>query len=197
MQDQYPDWLSSTLASDATQGKNVLPGWIRTLKPDSKLIGPAFLVLASQDDNKAVVLALTAAPPSGCVMVVGGMSTSKTATIGGLMALEIQNAGITGLITDGLVRDAKEIRELGLPVWCRGTTPTASAKENPGVIGETITIGGTMVQQGDLIVADDDGVVVWPKNEIQDLLKRAESKYESDNIRLARLQSAARQRAGN
>ena len=153
MQEQYPDWLSSTLASDATQGKNVLPDWIRTLKPDSRLVGPAFLVLASQDDNKAVVLALTGSPAPGSVMVVGGMSTSKTATIGGLRALEIQNAGITGLITDGLVRDAREIRELGLPVWCRGTTPTASAKQNPGIIGEKISIGGIIIQPGDLIIA--------------------------------------------
>jgi 4-hydroxy-4-methyl-2-oxoglutarate aldolase len=195
MPEQYPAWLSSTLASDAAEGRNVLPAWISCLKSDSTLIGPAFLVLASQDDNQAVVRAVAGSPTPGCILVVGGMSTSKTATIGGLMALEIQNAGISGLVTDGLVRDAREIRELGFPVWCRGTTPIASAKRSPGIIGETINIGGILIEQGDLIIADDDGVVVWPQKDINDLLKRAESKYDSDNVRLERLQNIARQRA--
>lgn len=194
MQEQYPDWLSSTLASDAAEGRNVLPGWLSSLKADSKLIGSAFLVLASQDDNQAVVQALTNSPPPGCVLVVGGMSTSKTATIGGLMALEIQNAGISGLVTDGLVRDSQEIRQLDLPVWCRGTTPIASAKRNSGVTGGPLSIGGITIQQDDLIIADDDGIVVWPQKDIKELLSRAESKFNADNVRLERLQKIAQQR---
>src|SRR5437868_409952 len=148
MPEQYPDWLSSTLASDAAEGRNVLPDWISSLRPDSTLVGPAFLVLASQNDNQAVVRALTGSPPPGCILVVGGMSTSRTATIGGLMALEIQNAGIRGLVTDGFVRDVSEIRQLGFPVWCRGRTPIASAKQNPGVIGATINVEGILIEQG-------------------------------------------------
>ncbi len=151
-------------------------------------------MLASQDDNQAVVEALTRTPPPGCVLVVGGMSTSRTATIGGLMALEIQNAGISGLVTDGLVRDAQEIRQLGLPVWCRGTTPIASVKRNSGVIGGPLSLGGVIIQEGDLIIADDDGVVIWPQKDLKELLGRAESKFEADNVRLERLQKIALQR---
>ena len=183
----FPDWLSATLASDASEGRGVLPPWIRTLWPDARVVGPAFVVQASQDDNAAVVQAVAATPSRGCVLVVGGQNTSRTATIGGLMALEMRNLGVAGLVTDGLVRDAQEIRQLGLAVWCRGVTPTASVKRGPGAVGGRVLIGGSLVRDGDLVVADDDGVVVWPAADYQQLLVRARERLDSDNIRLARL----------
>src|SRR6476469_4292418 len=128
----YPDWLSASLASDATEGRGVLPDWIKTLQSGCRIAGPAFVILACEDDNQAVRAAGAGPFPTGCVLVVGGQSTSRTATIGGLMAMELQQGGVAGLVTDGLVRDSQEIRQLGFPVWCRGTTPTASGKRNPG-----------------------------------------------------------------
>lgn len=126
--------------------------------------------------------------------MVAGHSTARAATIGGLLAFQIQNLGIAGLVTDGLVRDVQEIRQLGLPVWCRGTTPLAPKKGGPGVVGGIVVIGGVVVQDGDLVIADDDGVVVWPKNDIPALLARAQAKLEADNERLARLRQVAGQK---
>ncbi|HEV7213909.1 MAG TPA: RraA family protein [Chloroflexota bacterium] len=186
----YPDWLSATLASDATAGRGVLPPWITALGPDNRVVGPAFVVHASQDDNAAVVQAAATPPPPGCVLVVGGQSTSRTATIGDLMALELRNLGVAGLVTDGLVRDAQEIRRLGLPVWCRGVTPTASAKRGPGLVGGAVIVGGALVRDGDLVIADGDGVVIWPAADYQELLAKAQTKLDSDNARLARLRVA-------
>lgn len=104
---QVPEWLSSTLASDATEGKGVIAGWIRPLKMGSRVIGPAFVALGSHDDNKIIRrVAAEVSPPPGTVLVIGGQSTSRTATIGNLIALEIQNLGFAGLVTDGLVRDS-------------------------------------------------------------------------------------------
>ena len=90
---EFPAWLASTLASDATEGRGVLPPWIGSLKPEARAVGPAFVALMSQDDNLSVREAIKASPPPGSVLVVAGGSTSRTATIGGLMALEMQNAG--------------------------------------------------------------------------------------------------------
>lgn len=188
----YPDWLASTLASDATNGTNVLPDWIRALKQNSRLVGPAFTVLAAQNDNLAVVQALKTFLPQGCVMVVAGMSTSRTATIGGLMGLEMQNMGMLGLITDGLVRDAGELRSLDFQVWCRGVTPIASNKISAGATGSPVTIGGVQVRDDDLIIADEDGVVVWQKENIEELLIKAKAKFDSDNVRLERLLAQAK-----
>ncbi|HZT98368.1 MAG TPA: RraA family protein, partial [Ktedonobacteraceae bacterium] len=158
-------------------------------KPDARAVGPAFVALMGQDDNLSVREAIQAPHAPGAVLIVAGGSTSRTATIGGLMALEMQNAGILALVTDGLVRDAREIRQMQqFSVWCRGVTPAASQKLGPVVVGGSVSIGGTLIRDGDLVIADDDGVVIWPKEQIDVLLSKAEAKWQQDNARLARLQ---------
>lgn len=186
---EYPDWLAAALAADAAEGRGALPSSIVPLRPDTRVVGPARVVLMSQDDNLSVRAALDARVAPGSVLVVAGGATSRTATIGGLMALEMRNAGIAGLITDGLVRDSREIRELGFGVWCRGVTPIAPRKEGPALVGGTVAIGGTVVRDGDLVIADDDGVVIWPHERIDELLARAEAKLRQDAARLAALQA--------
>jgi 4-hydroxy-4-methyl-2-oxoglutarate aldolase len=190
---EFPDWLASTLASDATEGRGVLPSWISPLKPDVQAIGPAFVALVGQDDNLSVREAIQASPSPGSVLVVAGGSTSRTATIGGLMALEMQKAGIVALVTDGLVRDARDIRQMQqFSVWCRGVTPAASYKRGPVVVGGSISIGGILIRDGDLVIADEDGVVIWPKEQIDVLLGKANAKLQEDNARLAQLQQEMR-----
>ncbi|WP_235845799.1 RraA family protein [Dictyobacter aurantiacus] len=182
-----PEWLNATLASDASEGEGVLPLDILPLQPDSLVVGSAYVALMSQDDNLSVREVLAHLPAPGTVLVVAGASTSRTATIGGLMALEMQNGGIAGLVTDGLVRDSREIREMGFAVWCRGVTPTAPRKNGPAIVGGTVSIGGKVIRDGDLVIADDDGVVIWPQERIPELLAKAEARLKQDNERLARL----------
>ena len=192
---EFPAWLTSTLASDATEGRGVLPPWIGSLKPGARAVGPAFVALMSQDDNLSVREAIKASPPPGSALVVADGSTSRTATIGGLMALEMQQAGIVALVTDGLVRDAREVRQMQqFSVWCRGVTPAASHKNGPAVVGGTVSLGGTIIQDGDLIIADEDGVVIWPKEHIDALLVKAEAKWQQDNARLGQLQEGKTRR---
>lgn len=192
---EFPDWLASALASDASEGKGVLPPWIGSLKSKAQAIGHAFVVLVSQDDNLSVREAIVASPRPGSILVVAGGSTSRTATIGGLMALEMQLAGIVALVTDGLVRDAGEIRQLKqFSVWCRGVTPAASNKQGPVLVGGSISIGGVVVRDGDLVIADEDGVVIWPKEHIDALLGKADVKRQQDNARFERLQQETRQK---
>ena len=185
---EFPAWLAATLASDATEGQGILPNTILPLRPASRVVGPARVVMMSQDDNLSVRKVMEAPPAAGTVLVAAGGSASRTATIGGLMALEMQNVGIAGLVTDGLVRDAQEIRASGFSVWCRGVTPSASHKSGPALVGGTVSIGGTVIRDGDLVIADDDGVVIWPQERISELLTRAEAKLQQDNMRLAQLQ---------
>jgi regulator of RNase E activity RraA len=188
---EFPAWLAATLASDATDGQGVLPLNILPLRPDSRVVGRARAVLMSQDDNLSVrniLETFTETPPApGTVLVAAGGSASRTATIGGLMALELRQAGIAGLVTDGLIRDSGEIRQLGFDVWCRGVTPTASRKNGPVVVGGAVSLGGVVITDGDLVIADADGVVIWPKDRIATLLSKAEAKYQQDTARLARL----------
>ena len=183
----FADWLAATLASDAAEGRGVLPNSIAALRLASRVVGPAHVVLMSRDDNLAVRDALDHPPAPGAVLVAAGGGASRTATIGGLMALELQQAGFAGLVTDGLVRDSQEIRESGFAVWCRGVTPIASNKNGPVVIGTPVSVGGVVIREGDLVIADDDGVVIWPAERVSDLLINAEAKLQQDNARLAQL----------
>ncbi len=122
-------------------------------------------------------------------MVVAGAGTSRTAIIGELLALEMHNAGIIALVTDGLVRDSSEIRQMQhFCVWCRGVTPIASNKRKPAEVVGSISIGGVLIRESDLVIADDDGVVIWPWEHIDTLLEKAEEKFKQDNERLAKLQ---------
>ena len=186
---EFPEWLSATLASDAAAGQGVLPSSIHALLPDARAIGLAFVALMSQDDNQCVREVINAAPPPGSVLVIAGGSTSRTATIGGLLALELQQAGIIALVTDGLVRDVKEIRQARFGVWCRGVTPIASRKDGPAYVGGSVSLAGTIIRDGDLVIADEDGVVIWPQEHIDKLLVKARTKLEQDNARLASLQN--------
>lgn len=185
----FPDWLNSTLASDATEGQGVLPNWLCSLKLEARTVGPALVALMSQDDNLSVREAIHAPHPPGCVLVVAGGSTSRTATIGGLLALEMQNAGFSALVTNGLVRDSREIRQLQhFNAWCRGVTPTASQKKGPALVGGAVSLGGIMIHDGDVVIADEDGVVIWPEEQVATLLAKAEARWYQDNTRLAQLQ---------
>ena len=186
--DPVPAWLTSTLASDAALGQGVVQPGLRPLEHDWRIAAPAYVVQASHDDNQAVVTALESAP-RGSVLVVSGHATSRAATIGDIMATELAARGVVGLVTDGLVRDASEIRKLGFKVWCRGTTPTAPVKLSPGRVGGAIDIGGAFVRDGDIVIADDDGVVVWPKEKVDELLERARARLASDEERLAKLRA--------
>ena len=172
----------------------MLPLWIRSLKQDTRAIGPAFIALTGEDDNLAVREKIQSPPPVGSILVVGGASTSRTAIIGELLALEMHNAGVVALVTDGLVRDSREIRQMQhFCVWCRGITPIASNKMKPAEVVGLISIGDVLIRDNDLVIADDDGVVIWPQEHIDTLLEKAEEKFKQDNERLARLQ----QRTGN
>ena len=191
---EFPAWLASALASDASAGRGVLPSWISSLQSDARAVGPAFVALINQDDNLSVREAIKASPPPGSVLVVAGGSTSNTATIGGLLALEMQNAGIVALVTDGLVRDLREVRQMQhFYVWCRGVTPSASNKRGPAVIGGSVSIGESSFEMETLSLLMMIGVVIWPSEHIDALLGKAEARLQQDNERLTGLQQRTAQ----
>jgi len=183
---EMPVWLTTTLASDASAGSGVVAPGLRPLERDWRVAAPAVVVQAGPDDNGAVVRAVEIAP-RGSVLVVAGHATSRTATIGDIMARELMARGVVGLVTDGLVRDSAEIRRLGFKVWCRGTTPTAPAKQISGSVGTAIELGGAPVRDGDIVIADDDGIVIWPAEQVTALLERAAARLASDEARLAKI----------
>jgi len=185
-----PAWLTSTLASDGAAGRGALPGWIQALSPEAVVVGPALVVAVAHNDNRAMRAVPDAVQGPGTVLVVSCGEESTTAILGEIIARELLGAGIVAVVTDGLIRDRRDVAAAGLPVWARGVTPVASAKEGPDQVGGSVTIGGVAVSDGDIVVADADGVVIWPAADVERFVAAADAKRRSDDERMARLTGA-------
>lgn len=187
----FPDWLATAVASDASEGRGVLPAAIRPLVRGQHVVGPAFTVQSSTDDNTHVKNSASVPPPRGSILVVAGHEESERATLGGNLALELVLQGVIGLVTTGVVRDSEEVLTNGLPVWGRGVTPLAPKKGGPGAIDVAVRIGEIEIETGDIVIADDDGVVVWPRAELDALLGLATARNEADLVHVRELRSSS------
>jgi regulator of RNase E activity RraA len=153
--------------------------------PNIKLIGPACTVKVYPGDNLMVHKCLDILQP-GDVVVVDTSASTMTAVLGDLISTKARHRGAAGFLVDGLIRDLPGIRALGdFPVFGQGVTPIGPLHRGPGEINYPIAAGGIVVQPGDLIVGDANGVVVVPLDIVDDLLARlteranAESSYTS------------------
>jgi regulator of RNase E activity RraA len=141
-------------------------------KPGIHIVGNAFTVRTHPSDNLLVHKAMDLAKP-GDIIVIDACGDMGNAILGELMCHYAKVKGIGGYIVDGPVRDLKGISDLGFPVFARGGTPRGPYKEGPGEINTTISCGNVPVNPGDIIVADDDGIIVVPKEDATEVLKNA------------------------
>ncbi len=145
-----------------------------------RILGPACTVKTFPGDNLMVHKSLDIAKP-GDVIVVDASSSSLTAVLGDLVCTKARHRGIAGFVVDGYIRDLPAIRELGdFPVFARGITPIGPLHRGPGEINFPVSAGGIVVQPGDLIVGDPNGVVVVPQGIIEELLERLRSRAEAE-----------------
>ena len=184
---EIPSWLNATLASDAAKGEGVMALAIRPLRLGQLVAARATTVQIAEGDNLGIQAAIKEGPRGGPLLVAGGSPRGSRAVMGDIVATSLMRAGFTAFVSDGLVRDSREIVQLGLPVWCRGSCPVASTKDGPGGYVDEVECGGITVRSGDLVIADDDGVVVWPSERIEEYLAAAEARLRSDRDRLAAL----------
>ena len=158
---------------------------VRPIRAGLSVAGPASTVRVTTNDNLDVRKALRSAGVRDTVLVIAGGAESRAACIGGLLAREIHDAGVVAVVTDAPVRDSLEILELGLPVWSRGLTPIAPGKRGGGEVGAPVELAGVKVSPGDWVIADNDGVVVWPRAQLQTLREHA-AELEQAEQQLAR-----------
>lgn len=135
---------------------------IHSLVEGKGLVGPACTVKVFPGDNLMIHKALDVARP-GDVIVVDTSGSQRNAVLGDLVANKALHRGIAGFIIDGLVRDLRGVVATGLPVYARGVTSFGPLHRGPGELNYAISCGGVVVNPGDIIVADDSGVVVVRK----------------------------------
>ncbi len=168
--------------SDADKTLPVVDPAIRAMIPDVRMAGPAFTVLA-EDDHLPVMAALAeAAPGEVLVIATGG---SSRAVFGELFATEARRRGLAGIVADGFCRDLRGLRQIGLPVFARGTTPRSGGTVSRAALGATVTCGGVELSPGDIVFGDDDGLLIASEERIAAALETAELIGRSERAILA------------
>ncbi|MDT0277388.1 RraA family protein [Blastococcus goldschmidtiae] len=153
--------------------------------PALRIIGPACTVKVFPGDNLMVHKSLDIARP-GDVVVVDTAGERTTAVLGDLVSTKARHRGIAGFVVDGLVRDIGAIRRLGdFPVFARGITPIGPLHRGPGEVNYPVSLGGIVVNPGDLIVGDVNGVVVVPRELAPELLQRLRERSATEAEYLA------------
>ena len=168
--------------SDADKSLPVVDPAVRAMIGDVRMAGPAFTVLA-EDDHLPDMTALAEAVP-GDVLVIAA-NRGSVAVFGELFATEARRRGLAGIVTDGLCRDLRSLRGIGLPVFARGTTPRSGTTVSRAALGTTVVCGGAQVSPGDIVFGDDDGLLIAPVQRVAAALETAELIARSERAILA------------
>jgi 4-hydroxy-4-methyl-2-oxoglutarate aldolase len=162
--------LADLLGRDQVMDIGIRPLW----GPVPRVAGPAFTVRCPPGDNLMLHAAIYRAPAGSVIVVESG--DLDYALAGGNVCAVAQRRGIAGFVADGLIRDLAEVREAGFPVFARGVVPIPAAKKAVAPLGGPVRCGGVRVEAGDVVVADEEGVVAVPAARRSDVLTAARAK---------------------
>lgn len=160
------------------------------IKPynNNALLGCAFTVKTRPGDNLMLHKALEMAQ-AGDVIVVDAQGDLNNAITGEIMMLQATVNGLAGVVIDGAIRDAEAISELSMPVYAAGVQPKGPYKDGPGEINVPICCGGVVVNPGDIMVGDSDGLVVIPQEFAAEVLEKAKNKMANEQKALAAIRN--------
>ena len=161
------------MIADAQRGRGGLDHRIQPLASHHAFAGPAVTAWCGAADNLGALAALEIAEP-GDVVVIACDGFDGVGVIGDRFAGMARNKGLAGIVVDGLVRDRPGIRDASVPCFARGTNASSAFSLGPGEAGLPIAIGGVVIEPGDLLVGDVEGVIVVPRRTIADVLAQLE-----------------------
>jgi regulator of RNase E activity RraA len=167
--------LPVAVIGDVMDRLGILHSAIKPVWEGARLAGRALTIWTRAGDNRTIHEALQLVQAND-VIVVNGEADENRALIGELIGRRAQVAGAAGFVLDGAARDAEGLAKLGIPVFARAVTPAGPYKFGPGRIGVPVAVGGVVVEPGDYIAGDADGVVVIAQDRIDQVLDAAESK---------------------
>ncbi len=158
--------------------------------PGSRVAGPARTVRCGQDDNLMVHAAMAEVQP-GEVLVLSMPEPRAVALVGELLATQAKAQGAAGVLVDASVRDVEELVEVGLPIWARWVRVRGAGKDLVGAIGEPVTVGGTTIRQGDIVVLDADGAAVVEQERVAEVLEASRERAEHERVKREKLEGGA------
>ncbi len=165
-----PTTLADALGRDRVMDIGIRPLWAGA----PRLAGPAFTVRCLPGDNLMLHAAIHRAGPGSVIVVQAG--DVDYAVAGGNVCAVAQRRGIAGFVVDGMIRDLAEVREMGFPVFARGVIPIPGTKAAVAPLNTRVRCGGVDVDAGDVVVADEEGVVVVPAARREAVLRDAQAR---------------------
>ena len=154
------------------------------------LCGPAFTISTRPGDNLLLHKALDMAQP-GDILVVAAQGELSNSIMGELMALWAIKRGLGGFIFDGAIRDIGTLKNMEIPIYASGITPAGPYKDGPGEINFAVSCGGVVINPGDILVGDEDGVVVIKPEDAPELLKKAQAKNMAEQKIMQEIENMA------
>lgn len=159
---------------------------VRPIQDGVSVAGNAITVSSSPGDNLMIHAAVEVCQP-GDILVVTNTGPSSHGMFGDLLATSLMARGVVGLVIDAGVRDVADLRAMGFPVWSRYISSQGTVKESPGSVNVPVSLGGIEIDPGDVVCADDDGVVVVPHDHVGSVLERAKARLEREATKRERL----------
>jgi len=164
-------------------GPTFRPAW-----PGARIGGTAVTVLCWPGDNLMIHVAVEQCRP-GDVLVVATNSPSSDGLFGELFATALAHRGVRGVVLGCGVRDVAELREMGFPAWSTAVSAQGSVKATAGAVNVPVVLGGQVVHPGDVVVADDDGVLVVPRDDVPRALTAAQARIDKEAASRAAFQA--------
>jgi len=170
--------IPTTTLAEILDRDHIMDLGIRPLWASGRVAGPAFTVRCPPGDNLMLHAAIYRAEPGSVIVVESG--DTDYALAGGNVCAIAHRRGVEAFVLDGVIRDIGEVREDGFPVHARGVVPIPGRKKVVSPLNEPVTCGGVTVRAGDIVVADEDGVVVVPAGRADEVLAEAERKLAKE-----------------
>jgi len=158
---------------------------LRPIQQGVSISGTAVTVSCAPGDNLMIHAAIEQAG-EGDVIVVVPTTDSAFGFIGELMATQMQVRGVRGYVTSGGVRDTEELRSMGFPVWSKFVSAEGTVKDTAGSVNVPVVLEGVVVEPGDVVVADDDGVTIVPRKLAAAALEASKARAEKESANRAR-----------
>jgi 4-hydroxy-4-methyl-2-oxoglutarate aldolase len=180
------DAFGVSTVHEALGRSGLMKPYLRPIWPGAQIAGPAVTVLAQPGDNWMIHVAVEQCR-KGDVLVVGCTTDNTDGMFGELLATSLQARGVKGLIIDAGCRDVKALQEMGFPVWSRAISAKGTVKATLGSVNIPVVCAGVNVEPGDIVVADDDGVVVVPKRLAAEVAQKAKTRTQDEEGKRKRL----------